>query len=154
MRVTAAGNPVVLVVEDHDDTREMLKILLTIYGCQVIEAENGEAALRLAEQTRPDLILLDMKIPLLDGLAVTRLIRHHPTLNEVPIAAVTGNVFEQDQIEARRASCDYYLVKPLDFDRLEQLVKVVTARARRAPKFHSNTSLALRSRGTLALPSA
>ena len=100
------ANPIVLVVEDHDDTREMLKILLTMYGCQVREAENGEAALRLAEQTRPDLILLDMRIPLLDGLAVTCLIRHHPTLNDVPIMAVTGNAFEQDQIEARRAGCD------------------------------------------------
>lgn len=149
-----SANPIVLVVEDHDDTREMLKTVLTMYGCQVIEAENGEVALRQAEQTRPDLILLDMRIPLLDGLAVTRLIRHHPTLNDVPIAAVTGNAFEREKIEARRAGCDYYLVKPLDFDRLEQLVKVVVARARRAPNFHSNTSLALRSRGTLALPSA
>jgi DNA-binding response OmpR family regulator len=136
-------NPIVLVVEDHDDTREMLTILLTMYGCQVIEAENGEAALRLAAQTRPDLILLDMRIPLLDGLAVTRLIRQQPTLEDVPIVAVTGNALERDQIEARSAGCDYYLVKPFDFDRLEQLVKVVNARAGRAPNFQVKKPLAL-----------
>jgi CheY-like chemotaxis protein len=73
--------PVVLIVDDHDDTREMLKTLLGMVGCHAIEAEDGERALDAAENVHPDLILLDMKMPRLDGLTVTRLIRSHPNLH-------------------------------------------------------------------------
>ena len=84
------NNPLVLIVDDHDDTREMLRILLNMIGCRVIEAEDGEQAMSVAEKGHPDLILLDVRIPLLDGLTVTRLIRSHPVLNEVPIVLITG----------------------------------------------------------------
>ena len=84
------NHPVVLIVEDHDDTREMLTILLSSFGCHVVGAEDGERAMNVAERSRPDLILLDIKIPRLDGFAVARLIRSHPSLNKVPIVAVTG----------------------------------------------------------------
>ena len=67
----------------------MLTILLSSFGCHVVGAEDGERAMNVAERSRPDLILLDIKIPRLDGLAVARLIRSHPSLNKVPIVAVT-----------------------------------------------------------------
>ncbi|HZH49933.1 MAG TPA: response regulator, partial [Nitrospira sp.] len=89
------ADPVVLIVDDHDDTRVMLKTLLGMFGCHAIEAEDGEQALNAAEKAHPDLILLDMKMPRLDGLTVTRLIRSHPNLHEVPIVAVTGNATPQ-----------------------------------------------------------
>ncbi len=117
------SKPVVLIVEDHDDTREMLQLILTIYGCRVLAAANGDDAIRLAEKTLPDLVLMDMKMPRLDGLSLTRVIRSHPTLSKVPIVAMTGMVTPQFHREAVNAGCDDCLDKPIDFERLEKLVK-------------------------------
>ena len=117
------SKPVVLIVEDHDDTREMLQLILTIYGCRVLAAVNGDDAIRLAEKTLPDLVLMDMKMPRLDGLSLTRAIRSHPTLSKVPIVAMTGMVTPQFHREAVNAGCDDCLDKPIDFERLEKLVK-------------------------------
>ena len=99
MAVMGADDPVVLIVEDHDDTREMLQLLLHVFGCRVIAAQDGEEAMSLAEKSLPDLILMDMKLPRLDGLSVTRMIRSHPTLSNVPIIAMTGMVTPQFQLE-------------------------------------------------------
>jgi len=142
------ADPVVLIVEDHDDTREMLKTFLGMVGCHVIEAEDGDRALNVAEKARPDLILLDMKIPRLDGLTVTRLIRSHPNLHEVPIVAVTGNATPQFQAEVLRAGCNYCLVKPIDFDRLEDLIQMLT-RSAPPPVLRTRHSLAVRSSGVM-----
>ena len=116
------NNPLVLIVEDHADTREMLRILLNMIGCRVIEAEDGEQALSVAETGHPDLILLDLRIPLLDGLTVTRLIRSDAKLSEVPIVAVTGNDAPQFKVDALKAGCNGCLVKPIEIDRLEELI--------------------------------
>ena len=140
--------PVVLIVDDHDDTREMLKTLLGMVGCHAIEAEDGEQALNAAETAHPDLILLDMKMPRLDGLTVTRLIRSHPNLHEVPIVAVTGNATPQFLAEVLRAGCNYFLVKPIDFDRLEELIQMLT-RSAPPPVLRTRYSLAVRSRGAM-----
>ena len=129
MAVTVENNPVVLIVEDHDDTREMLQLLLQVFGCRVIPAHDGEEALSLAEKSIPDLILMDMRMPHLDGLSVTRLIRSHPTLNEVPIIAVTGMVTPQFKSQCLSAGCNDCLYKPIDFDRLEKLIKTLTPSA-------------------------
>src|SRR6185369_11033916 len=107
MTLTAAGNPLVLVVEDHDDTREMLQLLLGGFGCRVVGAANGYDGMSIAEEILPDLILMDMKMPRLDGLAVTRMIRSHPTLKDVPILAVTGIATPQFHSEALSAGCNY-----------------------------------------------
>ena len=142
------ADPVVLIVEDHDDTRVMLKTLLGMFGCHAIEAEDGEQALNAAEKAHPDLILLDMKMPRLDGLTVTRLIRSHPNLHEVPIVAVTGNAAPQFQAEALRAGCNYCIVKPIDFDRLEELIQMLT-RSAPPPVVRTGYTLAVRSRGVM-----
>ena len=118
----------VLVVEDHDDTRAMLKILLQMYRCRVLLAEDGPAAIRLAESARPDLILMDMRLPLIDGLAATRLIRAGSWLPDVTILAVTGDASAKFQLETIAAGCNECLVKPIDFDRLERLVKALFAK--------------------------
>ena len=142
------ADPVVLIVDDHDDTREMLKTLLGMVACHAIEAEDGEQALHAAETAHPDLILLDMKMPRLDGLTVTRLIRSHPNLHEVPIVAVTGIATPQFQAEVFRAGCNYCLVKPIDFNRLEELIQML-ARSAPPPVLGTRYSLALRSRGVM-----
>lgn len=125
MTVMTAGKPVVLIVEDHDDTREMLRIMLGIFGCRVLAAANGDEAMRLAEQILPDMILMDMKLPRFDGLSLTRVIRSHPSLSKVPIVAVTGLVTPQFHREALSAGCNQCLDKPIDFERLEKLVKAL-----------------------------
>jgi CheY-like chemotaxis protein len=135
-------HPLVLVVEDHDDTREMLQLLLEIFGCHVVSAEDGEKALRLAEQIHPDLILMDMKLPVVDGLTVTRSIRASAKLNQVPIIALTGLTTPKAQAEARDAGCTAYIEKPVNVDRLEEAVSSVT---RYAPTRYSSDA---RSRGT------
>ena len=122
-RMMDTSKPVVLIVEDHDDTREMLQLVLGIYGCRVLAAANGDDAISLAEKTAPDLILMDIKLPRLDGLSLTRVIRRHPTLSKVPIVALTGMVTPQFHREVLSAGCDDCLDKPIDFERLEKLVK-------------------------------
>jgi CheY-like chemotaxis protein len=121
--MTGTSKPVVLIVEDHDDTREMLQLVLGIFGCRVLAAANGDEAMSLAEGILPDLILMDMKLPRLDGLALTRVIRSHPILSKVPIVAITGMVTPQFHREVLNAGCDDCLDKPIDFERLEKLVK-------------------------------
>lgn len=125
MTVMTAGKPVVLVVEDHDDTREMLRLMLGSFGCRVLAAANGDEAMRLAEQILPDIILMDMKMPRFDGLSLTRVIRSHPALSKVPIVAVTGLVTPQFHREALNAGCNQCLDKPIEFERLEKLVKAL-----------------------------
>ena|SRR6185369_2673341 len=141
------NNPLVLIVEDHADTREMLRIFLNMIGCRVIEAEDGEQAMSVAEKGHPDLILLDVRIPLLDGLTMTRLIRSHPVLNEVPIVLITGMDTPQLHREARSAGCNDCLIKPLDFERLQDLIKLLATP--RSPVRRSHYSLVVRSRGAI-----
>jgi CheY-like chemotaxis protein len=136
--------PLVLIVEDHDDTREMLELLLGSSGCHVITAKEGHEALHLAETTRPDLVLLDMKLPGLDGLEITRRLRADPALKDIPIVAVTGLVTPEFQAEAINAGCNYCLAKPIDFAILEELVQVLT---RQPIILRSQRSLAARSIG-------
>ncbi|HEX5603892.1 MAG TPA: response regulator [Pyrinomonadaceae bacterium] len=143
------NHPVVLIVEDHDDTREMLTILLSSFGCHVVGAEDGERAMNVAERSRPDLILLDIKMPRLDGLAVARLIRSHPSLNKVPIVAVTGYGTPQQHREVLRAGCNHCLVKPIDFDQLEKLIEVLVRSAPRQATIRSRYSLVVRSKGVM-----
>ena len=142
-------NPLVLIVEDHADTREMLRILLNMIGGRVIEAEDGEQAMSAVEKGHPDLILLDVKMPLLDGLTVTRLIRSHPVLNEVPIVLITGMATPQLHREAFSAGCNDCLFKPLDFERLQELIKLLGRPTPRAPALRSRDSLVVRSRGAI-----
>jgi len=143
------NNPLVLIVEDHADTREMLRILLNMIGCRVIEAADGEQAMSVAEKGHPDLILLDVRIPRLDGLTVTRLIRSHPVLNEVPILLITGMVTPQLHREAFIAGCNDCLIKPLDFERLQELIKLLGHPTPRRPAVRSRYSLVVRSRGAI-----
>ena len=143
------NSPLVLIVDDHADTREMLRILLNMNGCRVIEAEDGEQAMSVAEKRHPDLILLDVRIPILDGLTVTRLIRSHPVLNEVPILLITGMDSPQLHREAFIAGCNDCLSKPLDFERLQELIKLLARSTPRSPALRSHYSLVIRSRGAI-----
>lgn len=114
---------VLLVVEDFEDSRFMLRRLLEIAGYRVVEASDGEQAVELAVQKRPALILMDLSLPKLDGLAATRKIRQHQTMGKVPIVAVSAHDAPESRIEALEAGCDEYVTKPIDFDSLNALLK-------------------------------
>lgn len=115
-----ARRPLALVVEDHEDTRFLLKYLLTTRGFDVAEAGNGEEAVEAAERLRPCLILMDYSLPRLDGVCAMRRMRELAALNSVPIIILSGHAEPAWQMEARNAGCDDYLIKPFDMERLDR----------------------------------
>src|SRR5215208_2356537 len=114
--------PVVMVVEDFEDNRFMMRRLLEMSGYRVLEAINGEEAVELAHRERPQLILMDLSLPQLDGLAATRRIRQHADLRDVPIVAVSAHDTADFHADALAAGCNDYVTKPIDFDQLEALL--------------------------------
>ena len=102
----------ILVVEDQEDARRILRDLLSRAGFDLIEAENGEDAVASAQTNRPDLILMDIQLPLLDGYEATRRIKADPDLKAIPIIVVTSYALSGDEEKARRAGCDDYVAKP------------------------------------------
>ena len=102
----------ILVVEDREDNRQILRDLLANAGFRMIEARDGEQALIVARSERPDLILMDMQLPLVDGYQATRNIRRDPGLMHIPIIAVTSYALSGDAQKAREAGCDAYVAKP------------------------------------------
>lgn len=112
----------VLLVEDTEDNRFMMRRLLEMTGYRVVEALNGEEAVKLAESETPQLILMDLSLPVIDGLAATRLIRKLPQLKSTPIIAVSAHDTSDFQSEAIQAGCNSYVSKPIDFSELETLI--------------------------------
>jgi CheY-like chemotaxis protein len=130
----ASSGALVLVVEDHEDTRLMLKHLLMLRGFDVAEAANGEEAIDLAERLRPGLILMDGSLPSLDGISATRRMRELATLRGVPIVMLSGHAESAAQARARDAGCDGYLVKPFGFEQLYRvLARYLSAENRARP---------------------
>ena len=104
----------VLIVEDNAVSRELLRELLEPRGYTVIEACDGQEALRMIEQTEPDLLLLDIGMPVLDGFAVVRKIRENPRLAALPVVAVTAYAMQGDRENALNSGFDGYLSKPVN----------------------------------------
>ena len=102
----------ILVVEDHEENRRIIHDLLTSAGFEMIEALTGEDGVRAAEAERPDLILMDIQLPGLDGYEATRRIKANPALRSIPIIAVTSYALSGDEVKAREAGCDDYVTKP------------------------------------------
>jgi two-component system cell cycle response regulator DivK len=112
----------ILVVEDHEENRRLLRDLLTSVGYELIEAVTGEEGLTSAETHIPDLILMDIQLPGIDGYEVTRRIKANPALRHIPVIAVTSYALSGDDVKALEAGCDAYVTKP--FDPAELLTKI------------------------------
>ena len=112
------GKPTILIVEDHDDTRELLRTLYEMWGCRVVEACNGLEAVDAASKEHPALILMDGNLPFLDGLGATRRIRENRLLDDVRIVALTGWGSASYTTAALDAGCNDCLLKPFDLQRL------------------------------------
>jgi CheY-like chemotaxis protein len=112
----------ILVVDDTDLNRDLVVQLLEDEFDTVI-AENGAEALERADQERPDLILMDLGMPVMDGWEATRRLKANDDLRHIPVIAVTSHAMVGDEIEARKAGCDDYLPKPIDEDLLIKKIK-------------------------------
>ena len=105
-------NKTILVVEDQEDNRQILRDLLASSGFLMIEANDGQQALAMARSQRPDLILMDIQLPVVDGYEATRSIKRDPELKHIPVIAVTSYALSGDEERAREAGCDAYVAKP------------------------------------------
>ena len=112
----------ILVIEDTEDNRQIVRDLLTSAGYDLIEAVDGEAGVEMAAKEKPDLILMDIQLPILDGYEATRRIKADAALASVPIIAVTSYALAGDEAKTRAAGCDAYIAKP--FSPRQLLAKV------------------------------
>ena len=112
----------IMIVEDYADTRSMMRYMIEYFGYEVIEAGDGYEAVENAKDQLPDLILMDLMMPVMDGFEAAEFIRQYGRLNKVPILAVTayGNYSVE---RAKESGINEVLTKPLDFDKLEQVLK-------------------------------
>jgi two-component system cell cycle response regulator DivK len=112
----------ILVVEDQEDNRQILRDLLGSAGFEMIEAETGEEGVAAAIAHKPDLILMDIQLPIMDGYEATRRIKAMPEMRAIPIIAVTSYALSGDEEKARAAGCDAYVPKP--YSPRQLLVKI------------------------------
>jgi len=113
----------VLVVEDQEDLRGVLRDLFTSSGYIVIEAVDGAAGVARAKSDRPDIILMDIQMPIIDGYEATRQIKSDPDLTSIPIVAVSSFAMKGDEEKARAAGCDEYVTKPYSPVQLLRMVR-------------------------------
>jgi two-component system cell cycle response regulator DivK len=102
----------ILVVEDQEDNRQILRDLLGSVDLEMVEAENGQEALTAVAEHKPDLILMDIQLPIMDGYEATRRIKADPATKNIPIIVVTSYALSGDEGKAREAGCDAYVTKP------------------------------------------
>jgi len=112
----------ILYVEDNPDNRLLVRRILMVEGYTVIEAANAFQGLEAAQREIPDLILVDMNLPEMDGYALTRRLREIPELRQVPIVAMTANVMHGDREKTLAAGCIGYIPKPIDVDLLPEQI--------------------------------
>ena len=121
-----AEEKLVFHVEDNFDNRLLVRRLLMAFGYQVVEAENATKARELLKTCRPDLILMDINMPDVDGYTLTNELKAMPELMGVPIVAITANVMKGDRERTLSAGCDGYIEKPIDVDRfIEQVERFI-----------------------------
>lgn len=119
----SALRPLVLIAEDHADTRALYKYVLELHGYEVAEAEKGEEAIRLVKELHPDLVLMDTNLPEVDGLTATQRLREEASLRDLPIIFISGHAQPEIRAAALAAGGDDYLVKPTSLSELEASVE-------------------------------
>ena len=120
---TASSAPVVMLVEDFRDTREIMRRMLEMQGCRVVEASNGQEAIELSQRGGLDLVLMDLNMPVLDGFNATLRIREYELTRDLPVVAVTAFDSAESRAAAGAVGCCDYVVKPLDLEHLSTLLQ-------------------------------
>jgi two-component system, cell cycle response regulator DivK len=119
------GKPLVLLVDDYADNREAYALYLRFKGYRVEEAEDGHQALERAFKSRPDLIVMDLSLPGLDGWQATRTLKQDRRTRDIPIIALTGHALEGESESARAAGCDAFITKPCEPNVLEAAIRKI-----------------------------
>ncbi len=114
MNVSALPGKRVLVIEDTEQNMRLFRAILRMEGAEVLEADGGRAGIALAEREHPDVIIMDIQMPDMDGLTATRLLRARPQTRDIPVIAVTASVMDGDRDKTFEAGCDGYISKPID----------------------------------------
>src|SRR5436309_15702148 len=130
MSAVKPTTPTILLVEDDEETRYMIRLQLEERGYRVIEAEDGEEAIELAEIETPNFVLMDLSLPRMDGFEATKRIREDGRLAQVPVVAVTGHQESDFRQGAKESGFDAYVTKPIDFDWLCELLNGLRASPR------------------------
>jgi two-component system cell cycle response regulator DivK len=112
------GAATILYIEDNTDNRTLVRRVLQIEGYQVVEAESGFRAFEILRTEIPDLVLMDINLPDMDGYEITTRLKQMPALAKVPVIAMTANVMKGDREKTLAAGCDGYISKPIDIDTL------------------------------------
>jgi len=118
-----SSNATILYVEDNLDNRTLVRRILTAEGYTLIEAANATQAMEILNATRPDLILMDINMPDMDGYSLTAKIKGTPRFESTPIIALTANVMRGDRERSLEAGCDGYIQKPIDIDKLSDQIE-------------------------------
>lgn len=114
---------VILIVEDEPRNRKLIRDLLQIKGYATLEATNGKQGVKIAREKKPDLILMDILMPVMDGLEATRILKADAETKDIPIIALTSYAMKADEERIRQAGCDEYITKPID---TREFVKKIT----------------------------
>ena len=118
----------ILIVEDNDKNLKLVRDVLQVKGYQTIEATTAEDGIRLAEERKPDLILMDIHLPGMNGIEARRVLQQNPTTKAIPVIAVTASVMQQDRNQITEAGFDAYIGKPINLQEFLATVRDVLAR--------------------------
>ena len=122
MSETQPEDLTILVVEDYEDTSLAMRLALEDRGYRILEASDGAAAVEVAERERPDIVLMDLTLPVMDGLEATRRIRSNPEMGDTVVVAVTAHPDHDYRARALAAGCNAFVTKPVDFEWLNELL--------------------------------
>ncbi len=112
----------ILVTEDNPESLELARVILDHHGYRVLTATNGQEALTVVREERPDLILMDLSLPVMDGWTVIRKLKADPELGSIPIIAMTAFAMDGDEEEVRKAGADGYISKPIDIQYMVETI--------------------------------
>ena len=129
------GTPTVLVIEDNEMNMKLVRSMLMLGRCRVLEAVNAEDGIQLAREHNPELILMDIQLPGMDGLSATRIIKKDPALKAIPVVALTSYAMQGDNKKASEAGFDAYITKPIDTRSFMGTVKKFCTNAQNPTEF-------------------
>lgn len=123
----------VLIVEDNEKNRKLVRDVLSFHGYRLAEAETGEDGVRLAQELRPDLVLMDIQLPGIDGITALGQLRAHPATRDIPVIAVTASAMTQDRQKIMAAGFDGYQSKPISVQAFKDAVRAILDERRGRP---------------------
>lgn len=123
----------ILIIEDNDKNRKLVRVVLKARGYEIVEAADARTALEVLQHDMPDLILMDMGLPEMDGFELTGMIKRNKTMRNIPIIAVTAHAMKGEKEKFLEGGCDEYVSKPIDINKFPAIVERILAGARRGP---------------------